>query len=402
MSHSDTNFSAASSAAGYLHQARLALALCLRYANADSGVEVGIERLDDVSFESSGTPFELLQIKHHISRKASLSNYSPDLWKTLRIWSEAVRTDPSLPQRVRFVLITTGTAGHDTAASLLRSPDAYPPGVRRDPVTAVTQLTEIAETAENKSLEAAYSAFLSLTPKMRISLLSAVEVLDSHLLLTELDHVIEDALRLIAPRGKAQIAREMLEGWWWPRVCSAIMKSPSEPISVMELEAKLDDIRDQMKRDALVADFEYVDLPEEHDVEYEARPFVRQLKVIGVGGNRIQFAKRDFYRAFAQRSKWVRENLVVVDEILRFEATLIEEWQPRFESMQDKNSDEPTASSALRVAGQDLYHWVESEARFPFRTQPLRFLNVESYHMLANEFRVGWHRDFVGLCQEEH
>jgi len=342
-----------------------------------------------------------LQTKHHVNRKASLSDYSPDMWKTLRIWSEAVGADPSLPQRVRFVLITTAKADDDQVAALLRSPGAYLAGTARDPVTASGRLTKIAEAGENKALAAAYAAFLALTPKMRTSLLSAVEVLDGHFLITELDRVIEDALRFIAPRGKAPIAREMLEGWWWPRVCSAIMKSPPEPISVMELEAKLDEIRDQMKRDALVAEFEHAELPDEHDLEYEGRPFVRQLKVIGIGGNRIQYAKRDFYRAFAQRSKWVREHLVVDDEITRFETTLIEEWQPRFERIQDKHSGEPADSPVLQNAGQDLYHWVEGEARFPFRAQPLRFLNVGSYHMLANELRVGWHRDFIKLCKEE-
>ena len=56
-----TNFGAAPSASGYLYQCRLALALCLKYVNVDTGAEVGIERLNDVSFETAGTALELLQ-----------------------------------------------------------------------------------------------------------------------------------------------------------------------------------------------------------------------------------------------------------------------------------------------------------------------------------------------------
>jgi hypothetical protein len=48
--------SAAQSAAGYLFQARLALAECLRFAYGDSGIEIAIEKLDDVSFEKDGIP----------------------------------------------------------------------------------------------------------------------------------------------------------------------------------------------------------------------------------------------------------------------------------------------------------------------------------------------------------
>jgi hypothetical protein len=39
------------SAAGFFYQVRLALLLCMDYVNRDSGVEVAVERLDDVSFE---------------------------------------------------------------------------------------------------------------------------------------------------------------------------------------------------------------------------------------------------------------------------------------------------------------------------------------------------------------
>jgi len=98
------------SAAGFFYQARLALLLCMDYVNRDSGVEVAVERLDDVSFERDGTPIELLQTKHHVARVAELTDHSPDLWKTFRIWAEAVEADPSLPSRTRMALITTGSA----------------------------------------------------------------------------------------------------------------------------------------------------------------------------------------------------------------------------------------------------------------------------------------------------
>jgi hypothetical protein len=58
---------------------------------------------------------------------------------------------------------------------------------------------------------------------------------------------------------------------------------------------------------------------------------------------------------------------------------------------------ENCAEAGLRHSGQDLYHWVEAEARYPFRTITSRFLNVGSYHILANVLKVGWHRDFETL-----
>jgi hypothetical protein len=375
--------------------------LCLKYVNGDSGIEVGIERLDDVSFESGGTALELLQAKHHINRVASLSDKSVDLWKTLRVWSEAAAKDPTLPARTRLALVTTGTAPGDSAASKLLLADSYPAGQGRDPKGAAVLLEAVAEAGGNLELKTAYAAFLALNPTMRTSLLSSIEVLDDQPLLTDLGETIESDLRLIAPRGKAAIARERLEGWWWPRVCAALMQNPAGSISVLEVEAKLDDIRDGLKRDALVADQEHVDPPADEIADYEGRPFVRQLKVVGVGGNRIEYAKRDYYRAFTQRSKWVREHLVFDGEIAKYEVTLIEEWQPRFQQMREKIAGGQSTEAALRQAGQELYGWVEADARFPFRSVTHRFLTVGSYHMLANDLRVGWHPEFETACAAE-
>lgn len=396
-----TNFSAAPSAAGYLYQARLALALCLKYVNVDAGVEVGIERLDDVSFETNGTALELLQAKHHIDRVASLTDKSVDLWKTLRVWSEAAAKDPTLPARTRLALVTTGSAPNDSAAAMLRPAAAYSVGKARDPKAAAVLLGAVAEAGGNQELKAAYAAFLTLGPTMRVSLLSSIEILDNQPLVTDLGEAIEKDLRMLAPRGQAAIARERLEGWWWPRVCKALMANPAESISVLEVEAKLDDIRDGLKRDALVADQEHVDPTTDEIADYEGRRFVRQLKVIGVGGNRIEYAKRDYYRAFTQRSKWVREHLVFDGEIAKYELTLIEEWQPRFQQMRDKIGDREKTDEGCRQAGQELYSWVEADARFPFRTVSQRFLTVGSYHILANDLRVGWHPDYETACAAE-
>ena len=88
MSEIHTLHSAAQSAAGYLYQGRLALLEALRCAYVDSGIEIAIEKLDDVSFEKDGTALELLQTKHHLKKSGDLTDSSVDLWKTLRIWAE--------------------------------------------------------------------------------------------------------------------------------------------------------------------------------------------------------------------------------------------------------------------------------------------------------------------------
>ena len=389
--------SAAQSAAGYLYQARLALAEVLRYAYGDSGIEIALEKFDDVSFERDGNPLDLLQTKHHLKKSGDLTDASVDLWKTLRVWAQATKTDPSLPGRTRFALITTAQAPAGSAASRLRPADAG----NRDPVEAEAMLFAAGVASKNTALTKAVAMFMALTPEMRSALVSAIEIIDGAPLIGDIELLIEERLRMIAPRGKATLAREQLEGWWWPRVCSALQAEMPHAIPVLEVEQKLDDIRDSLKRDALPLDMEHVDPTQEELDTLDEMRFVRQLQSIGLGATRLQYAKRDFYRASAQRSYWARQNLLFDGEVGRFDRTLIEEWQPHFAQMSDSLT-EGCNEAVLRQAGHKLYAWVETNARFPLRTTVSRFLTVGSYHILADDLHVGWHRDYKTVCGDQN
>ena len=393
MSEPHAVHSAAPSAAGYLYQARLALLEALRYVYVDSDIEIAIEKLDDVSFEKDGSALELLQTKHHLTKSGDLTDRSVDLWKTLGIWAETVKADPSISRRTRFALITTGRAPNESASSYLRPADSN----SRDPAMAESMLVKAGNASTNKTLDKAIAAFRALTPEMRKALVGAIEIIDGAPLIGNMESLIEGRLRMIASRGKAALAREQLEGWWWPRICVALQAETPGTIFILEIEQKLDDIRESLKRDALPFDMEDADpSQEELDILDEMR-FVRQLQCIGIGANRLQYAKRDFYRASVQRSQWARQKLLVDDEVGRFDRTLFEEWQPRFEQMRDGLS-ERSQETVVREAGHKLYGWVEADARFPLRTTVSRFLNVGSYHILADDLRVGWHRDYGTLC----
>ena len=395
MVKSQARHSAAQSTAGYLYQGRLALLEALRYAYNDSGIEIAVEKFDDVSFEKDGTPLELLQTKHHLKKSGDLTDSSVDLWKTLRVWAEVVKDDPSIPRRTRFALVTTAQAPAGSAAAYLRPSDAGD----RDPAEAEAMLIRAADASTNKVLSKAIAAFNALTPNMRKTLVRAIEIIDGAPLIADIEALIEERIRMAAPSGKAAVVREQLEGWWWPRICAALQNQTPGTIPVLEIEQKLDDIRDTLRRDALPFDMEDVDPPQDELEALDEMRFVRQLRFIGIGANRLQYAKRDFYRASTQRAQWARRRLLFDDEVGRFDRTLIEEWQPRFAQMCDDLADS-VQEAAPRDAGRKLYGWVETAARFPLRTTISRFLNVGSYHILADDLRVGWHRDYGSLCAD--
>lgn len=385
-------YSAAAPAAGYLFQCRYALLAALEHVNRNTGLEISIERFDDVAFEMHGDPIELIQTKHHVRRPGSLSDTSLDLWKTLGIWSEAVAGEPSLPRRMRFLLVTTSSAPPGGVAEMLR------PGPDRDEVNAETRLVAIAAEARSAANEIYYKRFLDLSDGVRLALVRSITVLDAAADLVTTEAQIADTLRMNVPRDKIQVFVERVEGWWWGRVCRALVRPEEATIAIAELESKIDELREAFQRAALPVDMADVEPPGEEVVAYDSRAFVRQLRLVGMGERRLDFAKRDFYRAYEQRSRWTREKLLFDGEIATYERRLGEEWEVRYEAMRDRLAA-CSEESALCKEGRGLVQWVEQEARFPLRSVVERFLTVGSYHILADRLRVGWHRDYLDLLK---
>src|SRR5579872_552759 len=112
---------ASPSALGYLYQVRYALFEALQRLRSGQDFLLSIETLDDITFENTHTDaLDLLQTKHHVNKTADLSDYSPDLWKSLRVWCDAL-TAQALPQGATYLLITTAHAATGSAAQYLKS-----------------------------------------------------------------------------------------------------------------------------------------------------------------------------------------------------------------------------------------------------------------------------------------
>ena len=99
---------------GYLYQVRYALALLL--ANDNSDFQISIEKFDDVAFSKNDVPKQLIQLKHHVRKQGSLTDGSTDLWRTLKVWIDAISKSPDMLSGTEFLVITTAIAPDDTAA----------------------------------------------------------------------------------------------------------------------------------------------------------------------------------------------------------------------------------------------------------------------------------------------
>lgn len=379
-------YSAAPSALGYFYQVRLALLESLRRLCAGNEFMVSIETLDDVIFERSDNALDVLQTKHHIGRPANLTDASEDLWKTLRIWCEQVAAG-AIPNGSTYFLVTTEAAGKGSAASYLRADD------ERSPKKAMERLNSTATSSTNTENLSGYMAYKALTVDDRLELLNRTYILDSSHRVDALDNQLQQFIYVAVDEDHVNAFLERLEGWWFRRVVVHLVEKNAWPIIREELASAMSDFREQFKRDNLPIDQDLM-LQSIDASGYQDKVFVEQLRLIGLSDPRILIAINDYFRAFEQRSRWMREDLLLIGELGKYEATLVREWNIRFERMRQRLGESAT-DELLRENAQTLYEWIETGLHPSIRprvTEPT--IARGTYHILSDIPRVGWHAEF--------
>jgi len=382
-------FAANESALGYLYQARYALLLLLQYGELDPEMQMSLERYDDVSFDKQGDPKAWIQTKHHVRSAPALTDSSPDLWKTVRIWSTAVAAGKLDPDKTLLTIVTTATAPDGSATSKLRPSTPH----ARSVAEALRMLCEVARTSKSKGNRAAYKSFLGLSPEQQYRLVQAIHVVDAAPSVLDVREMIVGKIRLHTSREHTQAYYERLEGWWFDRVIRHLAKGSLPPIAHEELWTKCSDIQDQLRPDNLPIDFPRIVKLGESELGQNERTFVEQLRLIAVGSTRIQSAISDYYRAFHQRSRWVRECLILPQDLEFYEERLEDEWRRRYGDMCDSCGECPS-EAVMQHTGRDLFRDVD-QTPVPIKARCIEaYVSRGSYHILANDLRVGWHRNY--------
>lgn len=393
MSVVDRNrFSAAGSALGYLAQVEYALLIALRRMDNEVDLRLSLETVDDITFEGEGLPRELWQIKHHVDRQGSLGDASPDLWKTLHNWIETSN------DRSACFLFTTATASVGTAAILLG-----PVGSRRDVSRARESLDAIARAGGNKASADYYAKYLSLDMDQRTELLTRVVVLDAAATGEDITDQLVATVRKATVQQRRLPLVERLRGWWHGRAMAhltRVARGEGDWIDIQEIEDQLHLIAQSLRDDNLPLDYGNEPEPTEGEVNEDDRVFVEQLKIIMLHHERIRQAVYDHNRAFLQRSRWQREQLLMVGELDTYDRRLIEEWKRVFLPLVELATDDATSDDGKRKSARDLYAKLQERTLPEIRAEVRSgYVPLGSLHILADRLQIGWHADWLELLK---
>lgn len=352
--------------------------------------EITLECLDDIEFEDSGSSLELLQLKHHTS-PCNITDSCPELWKTIRIWSEHIQDGRIDPLITSFTLVTTATSPESSIASKLRPDD------NRQTELALEELIHVAENSDNSSLIKAFEAFLSLDQTRRQIMVNSIFVLDNSPNIKDTADLIKGITKIAVARKYRESLFERIEGWWFGKVISQLSEEDPKTISGFELIDKITSISEQFQPETLPID--YLDaIPDNIDPENDKRQFVLQVKLITLHNRTIEKAIIDYYRAFEQRSRWVRESLLIDNELERYEARLVDEWERYKDAITgDRNIDQLSEDELVDI-GKNLYNWMQFTVDRKIRQNVTElYVTRGSFHILADNSppKVGWHPKFI-------
>lgn len=380
------SFGAAGSMVGYLYQVRVALVWAIRHSRV-ADFSVSLETLDDVSFSKAGEPIAILQTKHSLTAAANLTDLSPELWKTLRVWMVGLASG-EVPASAYRILISTAAASQGTACSVLGVEGAV-----RDVPEAAKRLKHAATTSQNVDLKDAFASFLALDEKAREQLLARTYVVPAQPDADAIRAQLEAELYHLSLHHQEQAVR-LVEGWWFGRVVHELVHG-GRGISRAEIDSQLSDIQESLKPDSLPISEEIDALMVvlEQLPEFADRPLYKQVELVTNSKQRILNAITSYLRAFRQRSAWTRDDLLFDADLQKYDRRLCEEWQLQREQVFDELGEAP-GEHAMQTAGRAVLKWAE-DVMLPIRAGvTVPWVCRGSLHMLADELHVGWHPEF--------
>ncbi len=385
-----SEFDASASMLGYLYQIRFGLYLSLKKLPEVDDPEkfnISIETLDDVAFDKDGSAIELLQTKYH-GPLGNLTNRSPDIWKTIRVWVEAMQNGNVVLGQTTLTLVTTQSLPENTIAYYL-SPESG-----RDTAKALELMLDIS-TEENVTNGKGYAAFQTLSETQKKAFVNDIYIIGQS------DNLMQIRSK-ICRYGRQYVASEWvdafverIEGVWFKWCIEGLSQDPSGVINLGDVQDLADKIRPEYTATNLPAEFADV-LPDILEIDQDVRIFVQQLRLFNAPKSMMEQAIVNYFRAFEQRTKWATDGLLEPGELSGYDRRLYEQWIEH-QSFIELNGDIESERDKRRYSA-ELYQKCLQNGVVPIRKDFLEaYIAKGSYHILSEQLKIGWHPDYLEM-----
>ena len=378
------------SAAGIVFQLDRALHWLAR---SPYGAKIGIETEDDVAVQLADSHLVREQDKHSVKATGQpFTDRSPDLWKTLGIWADAVANGEADVANTTFFLATNREVPRRCLAWRIHEADSDPAAD-----ACIADLKSIGD-APSDELRALCAGVLGHSDDLLRSLIRVTHCIDSASSIASPEGRRELAGLLQIPRHiDAERVIDSLAGWvqrtamadWRARRPAWISKDAF----ANQCHATMDSLRRERQRERRA---DLLPVTQKDIDQARGRLFVRQMELITQNGEEIIRAARDFIRSGIECIRLSKEGDIPEEEWAAFSSRLRDRWEVIRDSITRlSRAEEP------RDVGYSIYDRTTAEHREPLAGQPTveRYLTAGTYQRLADDLLVGWHPSFRDLLQ---
>ncbi len=395
MNNTITDFSAKEPALGYFYQFLYSLFRLIKSKNTQASVR--IECLDDI--EIIDDSLDLIQTKLHIKSLGNLSDSSPDFWKSIRVWIDNINEQRIDLNKTTFTLVTTSNISE---SSFLNYFSISNNGNTLFTETEILdQLISVANNSISTTNRKAYKLFLSLPKESQLKLIKNISIIDASLSVINLLEEIKHELRLNIVTDKLQLLTDRVIGNWMVFGVKHLIGQIPE-ITYKQLHSIILDISDSFKEDNLPNDFlDVIKITDDEAHSFGTKTFIKQLELISLKttSRQVKNAISDFRRAYEQRSRWIREQLININQEESYEKELVDKWNSLFailEGQCDGVSDDEQLKNLSKVFY--IAFFVEKVPSIYIKKNfTSEYLIRGSYHILSDKKIIGWHPKFEDL-----
>lgn len=382
---------------GYIFQIERALEWLSKTAENGS---VSIETDDDLVIElGKGITLEKIYEQDKsaaLSNRNPFSNKSVDLWKTLRIWAENISNGVIDINNATFLLTTNKTIKGGLFKKLLKSKND--PGFEK----MIQEFIEQAISTDSAEIKSYVEVVASLPENTRTGLFRKIELLDINY-----KHDRESIKASI--RSNLHISPEIpynklyadLLGWLTDLIITKWVNAEPAIVQGKELNLYLTDLIKRYSSKPFMEKAKSVLPVQDKDrVLHQQDNFVRQLEWIELEEEYVIHAIDDFIRARWERSRFALEgNIPSKEDFIDMHDDLIDRWN---------NLQAPVARSCVneqdrKEKGYQLYWSVlNHKATLASYQTEQAYTTKGAYHLLANDFKIGWHFDWKTLKDQSN
>lgn len=376
--------SASGSLYGYLFQFDRAL-----YWLACRGTKVGIETEDDVvSFEAKGKTIRE-QDKCSIVNTNPLSNRSKNLWKSLKIWVDAIEAGEVDLSNTEFHLVTNIGSSECLARQMGRAKDD-------DSIDlCVEKLRDLGKNPSD-SISDYVGTVLGCNDETLKEMIRRIYFTDSDNYGREdLMGSIVSCLHIPETLPSDKIINELL-GWMVSRAKTLWLSGKPAWITKEEFDEYYSKVSYRFSTQKFI-ETPARDLMHLIDInlkDHMDRIFVKQLSLLEIEDDYIMDSIRDYNFCSYERTRIAQQGSVTKGELDNFENVLVERWKPIF--MRNSSMKmHPDIINGIKTYTETIDH------KEPLAGQSTEnyYLTRGTYHMLADILDVGWHPKFKELLK---